>query len=167
MPKVLISDALSPAAVQIFKDRGVEVDFQPSLGKDKEKLAAIVSGFDGLAIRSATKVSAKILGHEKGVFEAVTKARAESLAATTPAAAAAAENQMQAALKSIFAVAEAYPQLQASQNKITFTQHAGGFPEDTVDPFNPARGFYGVLEPDTVNKTLSSVALSLEDRLDC
>ena len=41
MPKVLISDALSPAAVQIFKDRGVEVDFQPKLGKDKDKLAEI------------------------------------------------------------------------------------------------------------------------------
>ena len=38
--KVLISDALSPAAVQIFKDRGVEVDFQPNLGKDKDKLAS-------------------------------------------------------------------------------------------------------------------------------
>jgi len=60
-PKVLISDALSPAAVQIFKDRGVEVEYQPSLGKDKEKLAELVGGFDGLAIRSATKVSAKIL----------------------------------------------------------------------------------------------------------
>ena len=39
MPNVLISDALSPAAVQIFKDRGIEVDFQPALGKDKDKLA--------------------------------------------------------------------------------------------------------------------------------
>src|SRR5438876_3304350 len=67
MPKVLISDALSPAAVQIFKDRGVEVDFQPSLGKDKEKLAAIVGHFDGLAIRSATKVSAKILDQAKNL----------------------------------------------------------------------------------------------------
>jgi hypothetical protein len=35
-PTVLISDALSPAAVAIFKDRGVKVEFQPSLGKDKE-----------------------------------------------------------------------------------------------------------------------------------
>ncbi|HML07427.1 MAG TPA: phosphoglycerate dehydrogenase [Xanthobacteraceae bacterium] len=60
-PKVLISDALSPAAVAIFKDRGIEVDFQPTLGKDKEKLAETVNGFDGLAIRSATKVTAKIL----------------------------------------------------------------------------------------------------------
>ncbi|MCK9908276.1 phosphoglycerate dehydrogenase [Microbacteriaceae bacterium K1510] len=61
MPKVLISDALSPAAVQIFKDRGIEVDFQPALGKDKEKLAEIIGNYDGLAIRSATKVSPKIL----------------------------------------------------------------------------------------------------------
>jgi D-3-phosphoglycerate dehydrogenase len=61
VPRVLISDALSPAAVQIFKDRGVEVEFQPNLGKDKEKLAEMIGAFDGLAIRSATKVSAKIL----------------------------------------------------------------------------------------------------------
>ena len=54
--------------------------------------------------------------HEKSVFEEVTKARAESLSAGTPAEAGVAENHMQAALKSIFAVAEAYPQLQASQN---------------------------------------------------
>ena len=60
-PRVLISDALSPAAVQIFKDRGIEVDFQPDLGKDKDKLAAIIGDFDGLAIRSATKVTAKLL----------------------------------------------------------------------------------------------------------
>jgi D-3-phosphoglycerate dehydrogenase / 2-oxoglutarate reductase len=60
-PRVLISDALSPAAVQIFKDRGVDVEFQPGLGKDKDKLAAIVGKFDGLAVRSATKVTAKIL----------------------------------------------------------------------------------------------------------
>jgi D-3-phosphoglycerate dehydrogenase / 2-oxoglutarate reductase len=59
--KVLISDALSPAAVQIFKDRGVTVDFQPSLGKDKDKLAGIIGSYEGLAIRSATKVTAKIL----------------------------------------------------------------------------------------------------------
>ena len=61
MPKVLISDALSPAAVQIFKDRGIEVEFQPALGKDKEKLAAVVGNFDGLAVRSATKVTSKVL----------------------------------------------------------------------------------------------------------
>src|SRR6201985_3709565 len=60
-PRVLISDALSPAAVQIFKDRGIEVDFQPNPGKDKDKLAEVICNFDGLAIRSATKVSPKIL----------------------------------------------------------------------------------------------------------
>ena len=64
-PRVLISDALSPAAVQIFKDRGIEVDFQPNLGKDKEKLAEIIGGFDGLAVRSATKVTSKILDRAK------------------------------------------------------------------------------------------------------
>src|SRR5438876_1132521 len=64
-PRVLISDALSPAAVQIFKDRGVEVDFQPKLGADKDKLAEMVGKFDGLAIRSATKVTPKILEQAK------------------------------------------------------------------------------------------------------
>src|SRR5246127_4063743 len=64
-PKVLISDALSPAAVQIFRDRGVEVDFQPKLGADKEKLAELVGDFDGLAVRSATKVTPKVLEQAK------------------------------------------------------------------------------------------------------
>jgi len=66
-PKVLISDAVSPAAVAIFKNRGIEVDFQPNLGKDKEKLAATIDGFDGLAIRSATKVTAKMLEQAKNL----------------------------------------------------------------------------------------------------
>ena len=64
-PKVLISDALSSAAVQIFRDRGIEVDFQPNLGKDKEKLAEIIGDYDGLAIRSATKATAKIIDKAK------------------------------------------------------------------------------------------------------
>ena len=67
MPKVLISDALSDAAVQIFKDRGIDVDFQPNLGKDKEKLAEIIGNYDGLAIRSATKVTPKILEKAKNL----------------------------------------------------------------------------------------------------
>ena len=66
-PRVLISDALSPAAVQIFKDRGVDVDFQPNLGKEKDKLAELITKFDGLAIRSATKVSSKILDQAKNL----------------------------------------------------------------------------------------------------
>src|ERR1700745_1343641 len=64
-PKVLISDALSPAAVQIFKDRGVEVDFQPNLGKDKEKLAEIIGNYDGLALPPAPKATAKIIDRAK------------------------------------------------------------------------------------------------------
>ncbi|WP_322890717.1 MULTISPECIES: phosphoglycerate dehydrogenase [unclassified Yoonia] len=60
-PKVLISDELSEAAVQIFRDRGVDVDFQPNLGKDKEKLLEIIGNYDGLAIRSATKATEKII----------------------------------------------------------------------------------------------------------
>jgi D-3-phosphoglycerate dehydrogenase / 2-oxoglutarate reductase len=60
-PRVLISDALSPAAIAIFKERGVETDFQPDLGKDKDKLAGVIEEFDGLAIRSTTKVTAKLL----------------------------------------------------------------------------------------------------------
>ena len=60
-PKVLISDELSDAAVQIFRDRGVEVDFQPKLGKDKDALAAIIGNYDGLAIRSATKATEKLI----------------------------------------------------------------------------------------------------------
>jgi D-3-phosphoglycerate dehydrogenase / 2-oxoglutarate reductase len=60
-PKVLISDALSPAAIQIFKDHGIEVTFDASLGKDKDRLAEVIGEYDGLAIRSATKVTAKLL----------------------------------------------------------------------------------------------------------
>ncbi len=58
-PRVLISDKLSPAAVAIFKERGVEVDVKP--GIDKDALAAIIAEYDGLAIRSNTKVTAKLL----------------------------------------------------------------------------------------------------------
>jgi len=60
-PRVLVSDKLSTTAVQIFKDRGVEVDYMPDLGKDKEKLASIIGQYDGLAIRSATKVTEKLI----------------------------------------------------------------------------------------------------------
>jgi D-3-phosphoglycerate dehydrogenase len=58
-PRVLISDKLSPAAVKIFEDRGVAVDLKPGL--DKDQLAAIIGDYDGLAIRSATKVTPKLL----------------------------------------------------------------------------------------------------------
>ena len=62
-PKVLISDKLSAAAVQIFQERGVEADIK--LGLDKEELARTIENYDGLAIRSATKVTEKVLDRAK------------------------------------------------------------------------------------------------------
>ena len=59
MPKVLISDKLSPAAVQIFKDRGIEVDV--NTGLDRDELIKIINQYDGLAIRSATKVTPPVI----------------------------------------------------------------------------------------------------------
>jgi D-3-phosphoglycerate dehydrogenase len=59
MPKVLISDQMDPNAAEIFRASGVDVDERPGLTKDE--LKAIVGRYDGLAIRSATKVTAEIL----------------------------------------------------------------------------------------------------------
>ncbi|MBT6032626.1 MAG: phosphoglycerate dehydrogenase [Kordiimonadaceae bacterium] len=59
MVKVLISDKLSPLAKEIFERRGIEVD--QIVGLTKEELEAIIHKYDGLAIRSATKVTPKIL----------------------------------------------------------------------------------------------------------
>ena len=59
MPRVLISDKLAPEAVEIFKERGVDVDFRPGLSA--EELLEIIGDYDGLAIRSATKVTSEVL----------------------------------------------------------------------------------------------------------
>src|SRR6201747_876927 len=59
MPKVLISDKLSPAAVEIFRNHGIEVDLKPGLSP--AELRAVVGEYDGLAIRSATKVTKELL----------------------------------------------------------------------------------------------------------
>jgi D-3-phosphoglycerate dehydrogenase len=59
MPKVLISDPMDPKAAEIFRANGVEADEKPGLSK--EELKAIIAGYDGLAIRSATKVTADLL----------------------------------------------------------------------------------------------------------
>ena len=64
-PKVLISDELSPAAVDIFRQRGVDADLKPGL--KPAELRAIVGGYDGLAIRSATKVTAELLAEAKNL----------------------------------------------------------------------------------------------------
>ena len=85
--------------------------------------------------------------HEQGVFAQVTAARAATVNATTPAEAAAAEGQFQTAMKSIFAVAEAYPALQASQNFLQLQAEL----VDTEDKIQAARRFYngGVRELNT------------------
>src|ERR1700728_2841337 len=59
MPKVLISDKLSPASVDIFRRRGIEVDLKPGLSP--AELRAIIDEYDGLAVRSATKVTRELL----------------------------------------------------------------------------------------------------------
>ena len=46
-PRVLVSDKLSETAVQIFRDRGVDVDYKPDLGKDKDALLAAIPNYDG------------------------------------------------------------------------------------------------------------------------
>ncbi len=85
--------------------------------------------------------------HEKAVFENVTRARAEILSANGPAEAGVAEGHVQQALKSLFAVAEAYPQLQASQNFLQLQQAI----VDTEDKIQASRRFYngGVREMNT------------------
>jgi LemA protein len=76
--------------------------------------------------------------HEKEVFKEVTDARAQTLSAQTPADAAKAENAFQQALKSIFAVAEAYPDLKASEN---FKELQAEL-VDTEDKIQASRRFY-------------------------
>jgi len=58
-PRVLIADKLSPAAAAIFRERGIETDVKTGL--DRNRLADIIGQYDGLAVRSATKVTEKII----------------------------------------------------------------------------------------------------------
>jgi len=74
MPNVLISDSLSDTAVAIFRERGIDVDFQPKLGADKERLAAVIGDYDGLAIRSATKVTGKVIAAANGRLKVIGRA---------------------------------------------------------------------------------------------
>ena len=65
MPKVLISDKMSPLAAQIFRERGVEVD--EITGETKDQLIARIGDYDGLAIRSSTKVTKDVLAAAKNL----------------------------------------------------------------------------------------------------
>jgi LemA protein len=76
--------------------------------------------------------------HESGVFEAVTEARANVINANGVRETAAAENQFEGALKSLFAVAEAYPDLKANQNFVELQREL----VDTEDKIQGARRFY-------------------------
>ena len=76
--------------------------------------------------------------HEQGVFQAVTEARASVVNAKGVQETAAAENQFEGALKSLFAVAEAYPDLKASQNFVELQQEL----VDTEDKIQASRRFY-------------------------
>jgi LemA protein len=76
--------------------------------------------------------------HESGVFEKVTEARANALSAQGPAATAKAEGDFQQTMKSLFAVAEAYPDLKASQN----FQELQAELTDTEDKIQASRRFY-------------------------
>jgi LemA protein len=76
--------------------------------------------------------------HERGVFEAVTQARAAAINAQGPAQQAQAENMLSGALKSLFAVAEAYPDLKANQNFLALQ----GELSNTEDRIQTSRRFY-------------------------
>ena len=92
--------------------------------------------------------------HEKGVFEEVTKARSALMSAKTPVEKAEANNMLTAALKTIFAVAEAYPDLKASDNFKDLQRQL----EDTEDKIAYSRQFYNsnVLDFNTKIKTFPS-----------
>jgi LemA protein len=76
--------------------------------------------------------------HESSAFENVTRARAAAMGAGTPAEKGIAENQLAGALKSVFAIAEAYPELKANQNFLSLQQELS----DTEDKIQAARRFY-------------------------
>jgi LemA protein len=89
--------------------------------------------------------------HEKGTFEDIAKFRSMAMQATGPADKAVAENQLSGALKSLFAVAENYPQLQASQQ---FTQLQGSLSE-IEDAIQNARRYYNAVVRDLNTKIQS------------
>ncbi|MGD0328526.1 MAG: LemA family protein [Minisyncoccia bacterium] len=89
--------------------------------------------------------------HESRAFENVTKARAAAMGATSTADKVQAENQLTGALKTLFAVSEAYPDLKANQNFLQLQQELG----DTEDKIQAARRFYN-----TTVMTLNTAAQS-------
>ena len=89
--------------------------------------------------------------HEKGTFENIAKFRSQAMQATSPTDKAAAENQLTGALKSLFAVAENYPQLKASEE---FTQLQGSLSE-VEDTIQNSRRYYNAVVRDLNSKIQS------------
>jgi LemA protein len=89
--------------------------------------------------------------HEKGTFENIAKFRSQAMQATTPEGKAVAENQLTGALKSLFAVAENYPELKASEQ---FTQLQGSLSQ-TEDSIQNARRYYNAVVRDLNTKIQS------------
>ena len=87
--------------------------------------------------------------HEKGTFEDIAKFRSQAMQATTPDGKAAAENQLSGALKSLFAVAENYPELKASDQ---FMKLQGSLSQ-TENSIQNARGYYNQVVRDLNTKT--------------
>ena len=89
--------------------------------------------------------------HEKGTFENIAKYRTMAMQATTPEDKAAAENQLTGALKTLFAVSEAYPELKASEE---FTQLQGSL-NQTEDSIQNSRRYYNAVVRDLNTKIQS------------
>jgi LemA protein len=94
--------------------------------------------------------------HEKGTFENIAKFRSQAMQATTPEGKAVAENQLTGALKSLFAVAENYPELKASEQ---FTKLQGSLSQ-TEDSIQNSRSYYNQVVRD-LNTTIQSFPNSI------
>lgn len=134
---------------------GVVVGMYNNLVKNRVRVGEAFSSITALLKRRADllpNLMETVKGyasHEAGVFEAVTKARAATANADTPAQAAEADNMLSGALKSLFAVSEAYPQLQASANFLQLQDEIS----DTENKLLAGRRFYN----NTVNSYNTSI----------
>lgn len=135
-----------------------------SLVKSKVRVAEAWSGIDVQLKRRSSLIPNLVetvkgyAAHERAVFENVTKARAALMGATDPKAAAEANNMLTGALKTLFAVAEAYPQLRASEN----FQKLQSELSDVESKIAYARQFYNtnVMEYNTKIKVFPNVMLA-------
>lgn len=125
-----------------FKNRAEEAwsDIDVQLKRRYDLIPNLVSTVKGYA------------AHEAGVFEKVTEARSKAMQAGTIGEHAEAENMLSGALKSLFAVAEAYPDLKANQNFLELQRELS----DTENKIQAARRFYNgnVMELNTKIETV-------------